>query len=142
MINGICEEDIMDDELNSRIKEIAEKMEEEGRPMINLSRLFIEKELSLVILFILEDNGSATVDQISNIVGGEYSGEYSNEDIKVILDELKGFDVIDVKNDIVNLTDRGQCIIMKLRKKINNVGNGPAKLCNIKHDCIYNFGDC
>lgn len=138
MINGIDEENIMDNELNSKIGEISEKMEEEGRPMINLSRLFIEKELSLEVLLMLEDVGSATIDQISNIIGGEYSNEY----ISVILDELKGFDVIDVKNNTVNLTDRGQCIMMKLRMKMNSLGKDPAKLCNIKHDCIYNFGDC
>lgn len=128
----------MDNELNSKIREISEKMEEEGRPMINLTRLFIEKELSLELLLMLEDIGSATIDQIPNILGGVYSNEY----IKDVLDELKGFDVINVKNNIVNLTDRGQCIVMKLRMKLNNLGDDPAKLCNIKHDCIYNVGDC
>ncbi len=102
-------------------------------PMINLSRLFIEKELSLELLLMLEDVGPTTIDQISNIVGGVYSNEY----IKEMLDELKGFDVIDVKNNNVNLTDRGQTIVMKLRMKMNNLGKDPEKLCNIKHDCIY-----
>jgi len=128
----------MDIELNSKIREIAEKMEEEGRPMINLSRLFIEKELSLEVLLMLEDVGSATTYQISNVMGDEYD----NDDIKNILDELKEFDVIDVENSIVNLTDRGICIVVKLIKETNNFGEDNDKLCNVKHDCIYNDGNC
>lgn len=116
----------MEEELNSRIREIVEKMEEEGRPMINLSRLFIMKPLSLEVLLILEDKGSVTIEQISKMTG--------NAKLIEVLEELKGFGVIDDKNDIVNLTDRGQWIVMKLRIKMNSFGKDDEKLCNMRHD--------
>jgi hypothetical protein len=129
----------MDDDLNSKIREMAEKMEEEGRPMINLSRLFISEPLSLEALLMLEGEGPMTTDQVFK----EFTGD-TRDDVNVthILDMLKGFDMIVVKDNVVGVTDRGKCIVMKLRKETNNFGEDNDKLCNVKHDCIYNDGNC
>jgi hypothetical protein len=82
-------------------------MAEEGRPMINLAELFIKEPFSLEILFMLEDKGPMTIEQISNEITG-------NVKITDLLDKFKGFKTIEIKDNIVNIIDRGQCIIIKL----------------------------
>jgi hypothetical protein len=77
----------MDNELNSKIKEIAETMEEEGIPMINLSRLFIKEPLSLQGLFMIGDNCPMTIGQICEEFIC-YIGK--NVNVTHMLDELKG----------------------------------------------------
>jgi predicted methyltransferase len=121
------------------MKEIADKMAEEGRPMINLAALFIKEPLSLETLLMLEDKGPMTIDQVSNYAAEDVVGSVNIIDL---LNKLKGFDVINVKDNTVSITDRGQCIVVKLRMKMNNLGDDVDKLCNIKHDCIYNNDDC
>jgi len=80
-----------------------------------------------------------TTDQVFK----EFTGD-TRDDVNVthILDMLKGFDMIVVKDNVVGVTDRGKCIVMKLRKETNNFGEDNDKLCNVKHDCIYNDGNC
>jgi hypothetical protein len=129
--------DEMDDEMRNKmrnkISEISEKMAEEGKPLIELAGLFIKKPLSLEGLLMLEDKGPITIDQVYK----EFTG-YVGEDINVtcMLDELKGFGIIAIKDNIVSVTDRGKCIVMKLRIEMNNFGEGVVKSCDIKQDCI------
>lgn len=97
------------------MEKIMAKMAEEGKPMIKLAGLFIDEPLSLEILLMLESEGPMTVEQISN--------EMKNDVVKItdILDKLKGFKTIEIKENLVNLTERGQCIVIKLRMSMTMI---------------------
>ena len=129
-----------ENKMDNKMKEIAEKMAEEGMPMANLKWLFIHEPLSLEGLLMIEDKGPMIIDQVYK----EFTGAIQIDiNVTRLLDKLKTFGVIDIKDDIVNITDRGHCIVMKLRKKMNNLDKDiDASLCNIKHDCVYNVDNC
>jgi len=101
-----CGKDIM--------KKIVEDMEEEGNPMIDLSELFIKEPLSLEILLLLENKSHMTIKQISNWLVSD-SGATDNVNITDLLNRLEGFKTIVIKDNLVNIAYRGQCIVTKLR---------------------------
>lgn len=94
--------------------EIVKKMEAEGTPTIKLAALFIKEPLSLEGLLMLDDMSPMTIDQVYK----EFTGDI-REDINVthILDKLKGFGMINIKDNIVSITDRGHSIVNKLEQK-------------------------
>lgn len=101
-----CSKDIME--------KIVEDMAEEGSPMIELSELFINEPLSLEILLMLEDKDNMTIEQISNGIADNVNAT-DNVNVIGLLDRLKGFKAIVIKDDLVNIAYRGQCIVTKLR---------------------------
>ena len=127
-------EDVMEKIMEKMVGKIIEKMADEGRSMINLAELFIKEPSSLEFLLMIADEGNMTIEQISNEITG-------NLEIKEMLDKLKGFKVVDIKDDIVNITDRGQYIIMKLRAKMNNLCEDGGRLCDMNHFCVYDIAN-
>lgn len=93
------------------MKKIVEQMAEEGKPMRDLAELFIKEPLSLEVLLMLEGEGPMTIEQIYNEITG-------NVNITYLLDKLKGFNTINIKDNIVSITDRGQCIVVKLTMSV------------------------
>lgn len=129
----------MDGKMDSIMEEIVEKMEKEGTPMIKLAALFIKEPLSLQALLMIEDNSPVTIDQISNDFAGDIS---NNVEMTDLLDKLKGFGVIVVNDNIVNIANRGKCIVAKLRIKMNNPPGDGGNLCDMKHGCVYDIENC
>lgn len=115
--------------------EIVKKMEAEGTPTIKLAALFINEPLSLEGLLMVDDMSPMTIDQVYK----EFTGDI-REDVNVthILDRLKEFGMISIKDNIVNITDRGHSIVNKLRTKMNSVQEDGSNLCDMKHGCVYN----
>lgn len=121
--------------LDINMKKIVEQMAEEGRPMVNLAELFIKEPLSLEVLLMLEDESPMTIEQISEMAG--------NAKITDILDELKGFKTIDIKDNLVNITDRGQCIVIKLircDKMPNITAKKIEEISSIIDDVLKKYG--
>lgn len=104
----------MQNKMDDIMKVIVEKMEENGMPVIKLAELFIKEPLSLEGLLMFDDKGPMTIDQACK----EFTGGIM-EDVNVtrLLDKLKGFGVINIKDGIVSITDRGYSIVEKLRIK-------------------------
>jgi predicted transcriptional regulator len=125
----------MEIKMDDVMKEIVEKMEAEGTPTIKLAALFIKEPLSLEGLLMLDDMSPMTIDQVYK----EFTCDI-REDVNAtrILDKLKGFGMINIKDNIVSITDRGHSIANKLRTKMNSVQEGGSNLCDMKHGCIYN----
>lgn len=117
------------------MKKIVEQMAEEGRPMVNLAELFIKEPLSLEVLLLLDDNSPMTIEQISEMTG--------NVKITDLLDKLKGFKTIDIKDSLVNITDRGQCIVVKLircDKMLNITAKKIEEISSIIDDVLKKYG--
>lgn len=100
-----------DIDIKEIMEKIVEKMTEEGMPMINLAELFIKEPLSLEILLMLEDMGPITIEHISDEITNKAK-------ITILLDRLKEFRTIDIKDSLVNITERGQYIVIKLIMKM------------------------
>jgi hypothetical protein len=124
----------MENKMDNVMKEIVKKMEAEGTPTIKLAELFINEPLSLEGLLMLDDMSPMTIDQVYK----EFTGDI-REDVNVtrVLDKLKGFGMISIKDNIVSITDRGHSIVDKLRTKMNSVQEDGSNLCDMKHGCIY-----
>lgn len=89
------------------LEKLVEKMKEEGKPMRDLAEFFINEPLSLEILLMLAYHNSMKTDNISNEL-------MDNVKITDILDKLKGFETVDIDDNIVSITDRGRVIVSKL----------------------------
>lgn len=89
-----------------------------------LAELFIKEPSSLEVLLMLSDEGPKTIKQISGDV-------IYDTKITGLLDKLRQSNVIDIKEDLVDITSYGKCIVKKLR--------GNKKRCKeIRHKEIRN----
>ena len=77
----------------------------------DLAEILIKEPSSLETLLILTDEGPKTVEQICKEI--IYDTKTSD-----LLDKLKMLNVIDIKDNVVSITDCGQDIISKIRKKV------------------------
>ncbi len=74
-----------------------------------IAEIFIKEPSSLEMLLMLADEGSKTVEQISEIIDDKATVN--------LLEELRQVDLIYIKDNLINITSLGQNIITKLRKK-------------------------
>lgn len=74
-----------------------------------IAEIFIKEPSSLEMLLMLTDEGSKTVEQISEIINDKATVN--------LLDKLRQVDLIYIKDNLINITSHGQNIITKLRKK-------------------------
>lgn len=97
------------------------------RDLRGLAELLI-KEPYLEVLLMLTDEGPKTVEQISKEI-------IYDANVTDLLDKLKEFDTIDIKDNLVNVTNYGQCLVIKMRKKVEM---GKVEMKDIKK---VNFDD-
>jgi hypothetical protein len=129
----------MESKMDDIMKEIVEKMEAEDTPTIKLAALFIKKPLSLEGLLMLDDMSPMTIGQVYK----EFTGD-TGEDVNVthILDKLKEFSMISIKDNIVSIADKGRSVANKLRTKMNSVQEDGSNLCDMKPGYMYNDENC
>lgn len=78
-----------------------------------IAELFIKEQSSLEVILILTDEGPKSVKEISEEV-------IYDTKITDLLDKLIKFKVIDIKDDIVDITSYGKLIGEKLRNEVQN----------------------
>jgi len=74
-----------------------------------IAEILIKEPSSLEVLLMLSDEGSKTVGQISNDIT-------CDTDVTDLLDRLKKLLLIDINNDVVNITYYGKFVVRKLRE--------------------------
>lgn len=96
-------------------------MDMNSKSIEGLSELFIKEPFSLEVVLMITDEGPKTIKDISGIRNGYDMTDM--KDMKDILDKLRKFSMVDIKDDIVDITDYGKGIIEKLRRHTNEVKN-------------------
>jgi len=76
-----------------------------------LAELFIKEPSSLEILLMLSDEGPKTIEQISR----EIIYDTKTTDL---LDKLKQFQMVDIKNGLVDIIDHGRYLVANLIAKM------------------------
>ena len=81
--------------------------------MEDLAELFIKEPSSLEFLLMLTDEGPKTIKQLSD--------EVIDTKMTDLLNKLRQVNAIDIKDDIVDITSYGKCLVKKLRKYKDDV---------------------
>jgi len=75
----------------------------------DIAEILVKEPSALEVLFMLFDEGSKTVGQISNEI-------ICDTKVTDLLDKLKKLLIIDINNDVVNITYHGKFLVRKLRR--------------------------
>lgn len=80
----------------------------------SLAELFVKEPSSLEILLMLKDEGPKTVGQVSKDI-------LYDTNVTDLLDKLKTFGMIDIKDNLIDITIRGRLLMSKMRKRLEEI---------------------